>query len=102
MSNTTGILLHEELDRREKLVAQLTQECDAIRIVLAVLERPSPEAHNRVTRVIGRKTGKTTTKETTPRKGANGHGALGGGSAQSIPMRSLPTKANAKPVGATI
>jgi hypothetical protein len=50
-----GIVLHEELDRREKLVAQLTKECDGLRTALEILERPTPEAHNRVTRVIGRR-----------------------------------------------
>lgn len=50
-----GMSLHEELDRREKLLAQLNQEADAIRVVLGVLERPTPEQHNRVTHVVGRK-----------------------------------------------
>ncbi len=53
-----GIQLHEELDRREKLLQQLTTECDALRKTLEIIERPTPEAHNRVTRVVGKKAGK--------------------------------------------
>lgn len=49
-----GISLHGELDRREKLIAQLQTECDSIRTVLGIIERPTPEAHNRVTTVVGR------------------------------------------------
>lgn len=50
-----GIVLHEELDRREKLITQLTQECDGLRVAIGILERPTAEAHNRVTKVVSRR-----------------------------------------------
>jgi hypothetical protein len=51
-----GLALHEELDRREKLIAALQEECGAIRTTLTIVERggSTPEAQNRVTRVVGR------------------------------------------------
>jgi|ERR1044071_9624978 hypothetical protein len=53
-----GIVLHEELDRREKLVAQLTEECKGLRVAIDILERPTPEQHNRVSRVVGKRRGR--------------------------------------------
>ena len=53
--NDLGLSLHEELDRREKLLKQLTEECDAIRKVLTLIERPTPEQLSRVTKVVGRR-----------------------------------------------
>ncbi len=50
-----GISLQDELGRREKLIEQLTSECAAIRTTLGILERPSPEALNRVTKVVSRR-----------------------------------------------
>jgi hypothetical protein len=52
-----GISLHEELDRREKLIITLQEECGAIRTTLAILERggSTPEAQNRVTRFVGKR-----------------------------------------------
>lgn len=50
-----SIILHEELDRREKLLKQLTEEVESFRRVLAILERPTPEALNLVTHVASRK-----------------------------------------------
>ncbi len=57
-----GISLHDELDRREKLIAQLNLECEAIRTTLGILERPSLEALNRVTKVVSRRNTPPTTK----------------------------------------
>jgi hypothetical protein len=54
-SKDAGIVLHEELDRRERLITQLQTECDGLRTAIQILERPTPEALNRVTRVVGQR-----------------------------------------------
>jgi len=78
-----GITLHEELDRREKLIAVLEDECGAIRKTLEIVERggSTPEAQNRVTRVIGRR-GKG--KKVQPDGGGIGAAAAGASSAAPV------------------
>jgi hypothetical protein len=58
MTTDLGIELQNELDRREKLIASLTEECDAIRKVLGIMKRPNPEPIVIDARTPSRRSGK--------------------------------------------
>lgn len=66
-----GFVLHEEIDRREKLITQLQTECDGLKVALGVLEHPTPGSPYRVTRVVSRR-GKRKPADTAPPQDTEG------------------------------